>query len=75
MKSKDHKDHEHALSGKSDTDIVKCASVNGKLKTEVISRYITTAWIGHKSSRKTEKTYAMLDSCSQGSFIIKERDH
>ena len=48
MKSKDHKDHEHTLSGKSDTDIVKCASVNGKLKTEVISMYITTVWIGHK---------------------------
>ena len=31
---------------------------------------ITAVWVGHKSSRKM--TYAVLDNCSQGSFIKEE---
>ena len=48
---------------------VKCASVNGKLEAEVISMCAVPIWVGHKNSRKMCKTYAMLDNCSQGSFI------
>ena len=33
---------------------------------------IVAIWFGHKSSRKMVKTYAMLDNCSQGSFIKEE---
>ena len=43
--------------------------MNGKLDAEVISMCIVAVWIVHKSSRKMVKTYAILDNCSQGSFI------
>ena len=33
---------------------------------------VVAVWIGHKSSKKMVKTYAMLDNCSQGSFIKEE---
>ena len=48
---------------------VKCASVNGKLEAEVISMCVVPIWVGHKNSTKMFKTYAMLDNCSQVSFI------
>ena len=53
-------------------DTVKCASVKGKLDTEVISICVVPVWVGHRNSRKMVKTYAMLDNCSQGSFIKDE---
>ena len=54
------------------TDTVKCALVKGKLKTEVRSMCVVPVWVGHRNSRKMVKTYAMLDNCSQGSFIKDE---
>ena len=51
---------------------VKCASVNGKLEAEIISSCVVLIWVGHKSSKKMFKTYAMQDNCSQGSFIRDE---
>ena len=41
-----------------------CASVNGKFDVEVISMCVVPI--------KTIKTYAMLDNCSQGSFIKQD---
>ena len=46
--------------------------MNRKLEAGVISIIIVDVWVGHKSSRKMVKTYEMLDSCSQGFFIIEE---
>ena len=40
--------------------------------TEVINMCIEAVWFGHKSSRKMVARYAMLDNCSQGSFIKEE---
>ena len=51
---------------------VKCASVKGKLDTEVISMCVVPVWVGHRSSKKMVKAYAMLDNCSQRSFIKDE---
>ena len=53
-------------------DTVKCASVKGKIDTEVIHMCVVPVWVGHRNSRKMVKTYAMLDNCSQGSFIKDE---
>ena len=72
MKRKTNEDHDSVQPGESGTDTVKCASVNGKRDAEVISMCIVAAWVGHKSSRKMVKTHAMLNNCSQGSFIKKE---
>ena len=33
---------------------------------------VVPVWVGHRNSRKMVKTYAMLDNCSQGSFIKNE---
>ena len=58
---------------KDDTkDTVKCASVKGKPDTEVISMCMLPVLVGHINSRKTVKTYAMLDNCSQVSFVKVE---
>ena len=48
---------------------VKCASVHGKLEAAVISMCAVPIWVGQKNSTKMFKIYAMLDNCSQGSFI------
>ena len=72
MKKKTNEDHDNPQTRKSGTDTVKCASVNGTLEAEVISMCIVAVWVGHKSSRKMVKTYAMLDNCSKGSFIKEE---
>ena len=58
---------------KDDTkDTAKCALVKGKLDTEMISMCMVHVLVGHRNSRKIVKTYAMLDICSQGSFIEDE---
>ena len=59
MKRKTNKDHDNIQPRTSGTDTVKCASVNGKLDAEVISMCIIAVWVGHKSSKKMVKTYAM----------------
>ena len=72
MKRKTNEDHDNTQPRELGTDTVKCASVNGKLDAEIISMCIVAVWVGHKSTRKMVMTYAMLDNCTQGSFI-KER--
>ena len=72
MKKKTNEDRDNAQPRESGTDAVKCASVNGKLEAEVIRMCIVPVWVCHKSSSKMVKTYAMLDNCSQGSFIKEE---
>ena len=51
---------------------VKCPSVNGKLEAEVVSIFVVSVWVAHKNSTKMFKTYAMLDNCSQSSFVRDE---
>ena len=53
-------------------DTLKCASVKGKLDTEVISICVVPVWVGPRNSRKMVQKYAMLDNWSQGSFIKDE---
>ena len=72
MKKETNEDHENAQPRESETDIVKCPSVNEKLDAKVISMCIVAVWVGHKSSRKMVKTYSVLDNCSQGFFIKEE---
>ena len=72
MKKKTNEDHDNAQPRESGADTVKCASVNEKLETEVISMCIVAIWVGHKSCRKMVKTYAMLDNCSQASLLKEE---
>ena len=49
-----------------------CASVNGKFDVEVISMCVVPIKISHQNCKKTIRTYAMLDNCSQGSFIKQD---
>ena len=72
MKRKTSEDHDNTRPAKSGTDTIKFTSVNRKLEAEIIVMCIVAAWVGHKSSRKMVKAYAMLDNYSQGSFIKKE---
>ena len=51
---------------------VICASVNGKFDVEVISMCVVPIKISHQNCKKTIRTYAMLDNCSQGSFIKQD---
>ena len=44
-----------------------CASVNGKFDVEVISICVVPIKIPHQNCKKTIRTYAMLENCSQGS--------
>ena len=46
-----------------------CASVNGKFDVEVISMCVVPIKISHQNCKKTIRTYAILDNCSQGHFI------
>ena len=57
MKKKTNEDHENTQPRESETDTVKCPSVNENLDAEVISMCIAAVWIGHKSSRKMVKTF------------------
>ena len=50
-------------------DTVKCASVKGKLDTEVITMCVVPVWVGHRNSRGMVKTYAMLGNFSSSKFI------
>ena len=48
---------------------VKWASTLGKLESKVISMYIVPVNIKYKNNGKQITTCAMLDNCSQGSFV------
>ena len=49
---------------------VKCASTN--TRSDVISMCIVPVQIKSKDTSKTVHTYALLDSCSQGTFILDQ---
>ena len=49
---------------------VKCATVN--TGGNVISMYVGPVNLRCSSSGKTAKTYALLDSCSQGTFMLEK---
>ena len=51
---------------------VTCASVNGKFEVEVISMCVVPIKISHQNCTTTIKAYAMLDNCSQRSFIKQD---
>ena len=57
---------------KKETGEEKCASVSGKFYVEVISKFVVPIKISHQNCKKTISTYAMLDNCSQGSFIKQD---
>ena len=46
-----------------------CALVNGKFDVKVISMCVVPIKISHQNCKKTIGNCAMLDNCSQGSFI------
>ena len=46
-----------------------CASMTGKTGFKVISMCIVPVKVKHKDGKDTIISYAMLDNCSQGSFI------
>ena len=48
---------------------LKCASASGKAVPKVISMCIVLVRVQHKDGKGMIQTYAMLDNCSQGSFI------
>ena len=48
---------------------MSCASVNYNFEAEVISMYVVPIKISHQNCRKTVRSYAILDNCSQESFI------
>ena len=47
-------------------------TVSGKFDVAVISTCVVLIKVSHQNCKKTMKTYAMLDNCSQGSFIKQE---
>ena len=48
------------------------ASINSKFDVEVISMCVVPIKISHKDCKNTIRTYAMLDNCSEGSFIKQD---
>ena len=50
---------------------VLCASVNGNFDVEVISMCVVPTKISHQNCKETIRTYAMLDSCSQGRSFLR----
>ena len=49
-----------------------CASINSKFDVEVISMCVVPIKISHQDCKNTIRTYAMLDNCSEGSFIKQD---
>ena len=50
-------------------DDLTCASMTRKTGSKVISMCIVPVKVKHEDGKDTITTYAMLDNCSQGSFI------
>ena len=48
---------------------LKCASMTGKTRSKVISMGIVPVKVQHGDGKDMITTYAMLDNCSQGSFM------
>ena len=55
---------------KEETKGIACSSVNAF--TNVISMCVVSVKLQHKESGKTIETFALLDSCSQGTFVVEK---
>ena len=64
-----HQRNSEASEERSDGEVAACASLNTDI--EVISICVVPVKLGHGDSGETLKTYALLDSCSQGNFILE----
>ena len=64
-----HQCNSEASEERSDGEVAACASLN--TGTEVISMCVVPVKLRHGDSGETLKTYALLDSCSQGTFILE----
>ena len=63
-----HQCNSEASEERKDGEVAACASLNAGM--EVISMCVVPVKLSHGDSGKTLKTYALLDSCSQGTFIL-----
>ena len=64
-----HQCNSDASEERKDGEVAACASLNTGM--EVISMCVVPVKLRHGDSGKTLKTYALLDSCSQGTFILE----
>ena len=64
-----HQFNSEASEERKDGEVVACASLNTGM--EVISVCVVPVKLRHGDSGKTLKSYALLDSCSQGTFILE----
>ena len=64
-----HQRNSEASEERNDGDVAACASLNTGM--EVISMCVVPVKLRHGDSGETLKTYALLDNCSQGTFILE----
>ena len=64
-----HQCNSDASEERKDGEVAECASLNTGM--EVISMCVVPVKLRHGDSGKTLKTCALLDSCSQGTFILE----
>ena len=68
--SQDNDDSGNVKSNYATLNNVKCSSTTAKSGSKVIRMCIVSGKIKHRDINKMVTTYAMLDNCSQGSFIL-----
>ena len=64
-----HQCNSEASEERKDGEVAACASLNTGM--EVISMCIVPVKLIHRDSGKALKTYVLLDSCSQNTFILE----
>ena len=64
-----HHCNSEASEERNDGEVAACASLNTGM--EVISMYVVRVKLRHGDPGETLKTYALLDRCSQGTFILE----
>ena len=64
-----HQCNSEANEERKDGEVAACTSLN--IGMEVISMCVVLVNLRHGDSGKTLKTYSLLDSCSQGTFILE----
>ena len=64
-----HQCNSEANEERNDGEVAACASLNTGMK--VISMYVVPVKLRHGDSGETLKTYLLLDSCNQGTFILE----
>ena len=64
-----HQCNSEASEERKDVEVAACASLNTGM--EVISKCVVPVKLRHGDSHETLKTYALLDSCSQSTFILE----